>query len=73
MSCYICDRQVDEPKLDPRDMKTAPCGTCEAAIQECLDGYPKVGEDPDDFYAYIEPEVEDFKEFLSYGPSTRDY
>jgi hypothetical protein len=37
--CYICDKQVDEPKLDPRDMKTTPCSECEAIIQECLDSF----------------------------------
>lgn len=37
--CYICDKSMDEVALDGRDMKPKPCSECEAAIQECLEGY----------------------------------
>jgi hypothetical protein len=26
---------MEEPRLDPRDMKTRPCSRCEAIIAEC--------------------------------------
>lgn len=61
MSCYICGGPIEEMKLDHRDMKTKPCGTCEAAIQECIEGYPKNDEpDPDDIYTYLDPTVDEF-------------
>lgn len=47
MSCYICGMPIDDMKIDFRDMKTAPCGTCEVAIQECLDGFGDP--DPDEY------------------------
>ena len=63
MGCYICDRQIDDVKIDHRDMKTAPCGTCEAAIQECIDGYPKLeGEVDEDIVVSFEPELEEFED-----------
>jgi hypothetical protein len=34
--CYICDKGIDEVKIDPRDGKTRPCAECEAISQECL-------------------------------------
>jgi hypothetical protein len=32
--CYICSGGMEEPRLDPRDMKTRPCSRCEAIIAE---------------------------------------
>lgn len=61
MSCYLCGGKQDDMKIDHRDMKTAPCGTCEAAIQECLDGYPSEDEDG---YTYIEPSPEEFRDLV---------
>lgn len=62
MSCYICGGRQDDMKIDARDMKTAPCGTCEAVIQDCLDGYddPESGE-----FAYIESSLEDFRDLTA--------
>lgn len=76
MSCYICDKPIDEPKLDPRDMKTCPCSECEAVIQDCIDTYPKGDndEDSDDFVVYFEPEEKDFEEYFYHVRSaSRDY
>lgn len=42
MSCYICGAPIERMALDPRDMKTKPCGTCENVIAEM------VNEDDDD-------------------------
>lgn len=55
MSCYICGAAIDEPKLDPRDMKTMPCSTCEQVIQDTIDSYPREG-DPDDYVVYLDPD-----------------
>lgn len=41
--CYICGTGMEEPRLDPRDMKTRPCTHCEAIISEC------VNEEDDDY------------------------
>ena len=59
MPCYICDRPVDEPRLDPRDMKTVPCSTCEQIIQEAA----QVDSD-EDVYTYIDSDLEDYNEEL---------
>ena len=67
MSCYICDKPIDEPRLDPRDMKTRPCSTCEAIIQDTLDSYPKAGDDPDDFTVMLEPQFEEFSDLWGYN------
>ena len=71
MSCYICGSNIDEPRLDPRDMKTCPCSTCEVAIQECLDGYPKTDEESeDDYVVYLDPDQLDL--FIDHTGSSRD-
>lgn len=68
MPCYICDKPMDEPKLDHRDMKLAPCAECEGVIQDCLDGLARRdGKDDDDFYVYLEPEEREFDEFFQLG------
>lgn len=59
MPCYICDRPVDEPRLDPRDMKTVPCSTCEQIIQDAA----QVSSD-EDIYTYIDSELEEYDEEL---------
>lgn len=56
--CYICSGPITELTLDPRDMKTKPCGVCLAIIDETAN----VGEEGDDFVAYIVDE-EGFDEF----------
>jgi len=61
MPCYICNRPIDEPRLDPRDMKTVPCSTCEQIIQEAA----SVVSD-EDIFTYIESELEDYDEELGY-------
>ena len=38
MHCRICDKESDSVSL------IEPCSECQEAIQECIDGYPKVGE-----------------------------
>lgn len=68
MSCYICGGPIEDHKLDPRDLKTKPCSTCEAAIQECIEGYPNDGDeifDPDDIYTYLEPDRDEFTDFAA--------
>ena len=68
MSCYICDRQIEEPRLDHRDMKIMPCGVCDAAVQDCLDGYPSLDEEDDRVpFAYIEPSLDDYHDIISQG------
>lgn len=62
MPCYICNRPIDEPRLDPRDMKTVPCSTCEQIIQEAA----QVDSD-EDVYTYIDPDLEDYNEELGNG------
>jgi len=62
MPCYICNRPIDEPRLDPRDMKTVPCSTCEQIIQEAA----SVVSD-EDIFTYIESELEDYNEELGNG------
>jgi hypothetical protein len=79
MPCYICNQAVDEPRLDPRDMKTMPCSTCEHVIQDCIDSYPKDKDDEkffldsEDVVVYLDTTLDDFEEFRERGPSIRDY
>lgn len=75
MSCYICSGKNDDIKLDYRDMKIAPCGTCEQVIQECIDGYPSL--DPEDGEVDVEvvgfeTKLEEFEEITG-GPTRTDY
>lgn len=37
--CWICDAPMQEPRLDPRDMKTRPCSHCESIINEMVNEY----------------------------------
>lgn len=39
MRCFICDREDDLISFDKVEGKFSPCGDCQRAIEECLDGY----------------------------------
>ena len=47
--CYICGGGMEEPRLDPRDMKTRPCSHCEYIIAECVN-------EADDDYEFVTDE-----------------
>ncbi len=47
--CYICGGPVSELRLDPRDMKTRPCLTCESIIADAVDSRKKQDEENDEF------------------------
>lgn len=47
--CYICGGGMEEPRLDPRDMKTRPCSHCESIIAECVN-------EADDDYEFVTDE-----------------
>lgn len=55
MRCAICDSDSDTVTT------TTDCSTCNEAVQECLDGYPKVEgyEDPDDVYVILEEDPQE--------------
>ena len=36
--CYICGKGMESVRLDPRDMKSRPCTTCENVISEMVGG-----------------------------------
>ena len=55
MSCYICGMRMDDIKLDA-NLEIRPCGTCEAVIQECIDGYDTKDSGE---YVYIESTLEE--------------
>lgn len=55
--CYICDVELDEPKIDPRDGKARPCSDCEQAIDEAVQEFE---EDPLD-----EPDTDSIEDFLA--------
>lgn len=59
-SCYICGSNIDEPKLDFRDMKIKPCSTCEQVIGDILDSY-----EHDSPYTYSESRLEEFDDEVS--------
>lgn len=48
-SCYICSSPISEPRIDPRDSKLKPCGTCEAVIQDALAEFNEDGHNYVDF------------------------
>lgn len=39
MRCVICDKDDDLITFDKVAGKFCPCGECQTAIEECLDGY----------------------------------
>lgn len=47
--CAICDKDDDLITFDVKRQQFTPCGTCQSAIQDCLDGY---GDDEE-----LEPDV----------------
>ena len=47
--CYICGTGMEEPRLDPRDMKTRPCSHCEFIIAEMVNEH-------DDDYEFVTDE-----------------
>lgn len=53
--CWICGSPMEEPRLDPRDMKTRPCSHCEAIIAECVN-------ERDDDYEFDVYDDEEFNE-----------
>lgn len=50
-NCYICGGFIQTPRIDPRDNKLRPCGTCEHIIAESLEEYPDESESLEDFLA----------------------
>ena len=73
MSCYICGMRMDTINLD-RDFRPRPCSHCEAAIQECVDGYPgSNADDPDNVFTYIDTSINEFAEELTLGHKLREY
>ncbi len=68
--CYICQKGLDEVKLDPRDLKPTPCTECESIIQECLEEMGVKQEDDDEInVAYIETTIDE----LEYNEEPRDH
>jgi hypothetical protein len=61
---------MDDILLDERDMKTRPCSTCEAIIQDCLDGF-KTKEEDDDQVAYMNEDYE-YKQYPEYQADLDD-
>lgn len=45
MHCHICDKEDDLITLDKTTMTFSPCPTCQAAIQECLEGYEEMDDE----------------------------
>jgi hypothetical protein len=39
MRCHICDRLLDEPKLNPEIGEFDPCPTCMAVVEDTLASY----------------------------------
>lgn len=72
-SCYICDKGMDDVKLDPRDMKTRPCAECEAIVAELLEEFEAEQEQEDDEInvAYIVDE--EYEYIPEYVHSPTDY
>jgi hypothetical protein len=48
--CYICDKNMDEVRLDHRDLKPRPCTECETVIAELVQEY----DDTDSNFVYVE-------------------
>lgn len=63
MSCYICGTPMDMLTLDPRDMKTKPCSTCNHIIAETAG----LDDEDDDFVAYLDSDVDEYNEILGKG------
>jgi len=57
--CYICGGPIDELRLDPRDMKTRPCSTCENVIHEMAFGRDDEIFDEDD-EEFLHTSLEDY-------------
>lgn len=46
MHCLICDKEDDIISYDKLTGEFSPCGECQEAIDDCLDGYePLEGEE----------------------------
>lgn len=56
--CYICDVELDEPKIDHRDGKVRPCSDCEQVIDEAVQEFGE--EDPLD-----EPDTDSIEDYLA--------
>lgn len=67
--CYICDKGLDEVKLDPRDNKPTPCTECETAIQECLEGFDSNSEQEQEEGVISVLELE-YDEYYEYNDTT---
>jgi RNA polymerase-binding transcription factor DksA len=52
MRCYICDADSETVQFEHGEY--GPCADCQAAIFECLQGYPDVTNDPDDEFVLME-------------------
>lgn len=46
MKCDICDREDDLISFNKREQRFSPCTTCQAVIQDCIDGYPELDYEP---------------------------
>lgn len=42
MKCHICDEDLDDPTIDPRDGKFMPCSKC---LDEVYDALTEFGDD----------------------------
>jgi hypothetical protein len=60
--CVICDVTIEQPTIDPRDLKVRPCRKCETVIQDCIDSFRDPNES--DIFAYIDYTDEDTKGLL---------
>ncbi len=56
MKCFICDRNLKDLKIDPRDGKIKPCSVCEEIIDENLADLRKADED---YFVYVDSSPED--------------
>ena len=54
LRCYICNSDIQDPTIDPRDGRWRPCYVCEAAIDEYVGN--DYDDDDDDPYEYYEDE-----------------
>lgn len=60
--CRICDTNLDEVRIDGRDLMPRPCSECEEIINDLVQSYEE-----DVVYTSIESELIEFDEELCMG------
>lgn len=71
-ACYICDKGMDEVRLDGRDMKPRPCSECEEVINDLILSYKDPVEEDEIDITYLESVLVEYSDEIEAGFSQAD-